>query len=62
VSFETFRDHEEIIRAGDAYYVPPGHHAVYDAGTEAVEFSPNAAFEEAAEIALRNLKAKRRGP
>ncbi len=52
-----YADHEEVIRAGDAYYLPPGHHAVYEAGTEAVEFSPSGPFKETMEIALRNLEA-----
>jgi hypothetical protein len=50
-------DHEEIIRAGDAYYLPPGHHVVYEAGAEIVEFSPNGPFQETMSIAMRNLEA-----
>jgi len=32
---------EEIIKAGDAYYIPPGHTAIFEAGFEMWEFSPN---------------------
>lgn len=53
----TYPDHKEVIRAGDAYYLPPGHHAFYDAGTEAVEFSPNEAFKETMEVVQRNFEA-----
>ena len=53
----VYADHEEIIRAGDAYYLPPGHHVVYEAGTESVEFSPNGPFQETMEVALRNFEA-----
>ena len=53
----NYPDHEEVIRAGDAYYLPPGHHAFYEAGTEAVEFSPNEAFKEMMEIVERNFEA-----
>ena len=53
----TYPDHEEVIRAGDAYYLPPGHHAFYEAGTEAVEFSPNDAFNETMEVVIRNFEA-----
>ena len=35
-----FADHEEIFEAGDAFYLPPGHIPVADAGTEFVQFSP----------------------
>ncbi len=52
-----YTDHEEIIRAGDAYYMSPGHHAVYEAGTETIEFSPNGPFTETMEIVGRNLEA-----
>jgi hypothetical protein len=52
-----YADHEETIRAGDAYYLPPGHHAIYEAGTEAVEFSPNGPFKETMKVVARNLEA-----
>jgi hypothetical protein len=55
-----YADHEEVIREGDAYYLTPGHHVVYDAGTEAVEFSPNGPFAETMGIAARNLEAMRK--
>jgi hypothetical protein len=32
---------EEIVKAGDVYYIPPGHTAIFEAGTELWEFSPN---------------------
>ncbi|MDR7465193.1 MAG: cupin domain-containing protein, partial [Armatimonadota bacterium] len=35
-----FKDHEEIYEAGDAYYAPPGHTPLLEAGVEYVEFSP----------------------
>src|SRR3954471_19505630 len=44
----TFRyaDHEETYNAGDAYYAPPGHVPVIEAGTEIVEFSPTGEYEQ----------------
>jgi quercetin dioxygenase-like cupin family protein len=40
----TYRlsDHDEVIEAGDAFYVPPGHTLIGDAGSEVVFFSPTA--------------------
>lgn len=35
-----FGDHEEVVEAGDAFYLPPGHVPVVEAGTEIVQFSP----------------------
>jgi len=35
-----YADHEEVIEAGDAFYMPPGHTPAADAGTELIQFSP----------------------
>ena len=35
-----YADHEEIIEAGDAFHMAPGHAPAADAGTEFVMFSP----------------------
>ena len=35
-----YSDHEEVIEAGDAFYMPPGHVPATEAGTELVQFSP----------------------
>jgi len=53
----SYPDHDEVIRSGDAYYLPPGHHAVYEAGTESVEFSPIEAFKETMEVIQQNFEA-----
>ncbi len=34
-------DHEEVIEAGDAFYLPPGHVPAGAAGSEFVQFSPS---------------------
>jgi mannose-6-phosphate isomerase-like protein (cupin superfamily) len=36
----TYADHDETIGAGEAFYMPPGHTPMSDAGTEFVMFSP----------------------
>jgi hypothetical protein len=38
---------EENIKAGEAYYMPPGHTGIVEAGTEAREFSPNDKLQKA---------------
>jgi len=55
----TFRyaDHDEVYAAGDAYYAPPGHIPVIDAGSEFVEFSPTGEYEKTMEVVARNLAA-----
>ncbi len=35
-----YADGEETIRAGEAFYLPPGHVPAAEAGTEFVQFSP----------------------
>ena len=35
-----YDDHEEVINAGEAFYMPPGHAPEAEAGTELVQFSP----------------------
>jgi hypothetical protein len=35
-----YDDHEEVIEAGDAFYMPPGHAPEAEEGTELVQFSP----------------------
>ncbi|HEX3453974.1 MAG TPA: hypothetical protein VHS03_05065 [Gaiellaceae bacterium] len=52
-----FADRDEIYIAGTAYYAPPGHFPVIDAGTEVVEFSPTGEYEKTMEIVPQNLAA-----
>jgi hypothetical protein len=52
-----FDDHEEIVEAGDAFYLPPGHIPVVEAGTEFVQFSPAHELAEVAAVMTRNAMA-----
>jgi hypothetical protein len=52
-----YADHVEVYEAGDAYYAPPGHIPVVEAGTEGVEFSTAAEYEQTLEVLERNLAA-----
>lgn len=47
----------EIVRAGEFYYLAPGHAPVMDAGTELVEFSLNDAFQKLMETVGPNFEA-----
>jgi hypothetical protein len=55
----TFRyaDHDEVFAAGDAYYAPPGHIPVIEAGTEVVEFSPTEEYGSTMQVVAKNLQA-----
>jgi hypothetical protein len=46
--------HEEVVRAGEVYYWPPGHTVWVDEDYEAVEFSPAGPMGEV----IDHLKAK----
>ena len=51
-----YEDHDDVIEAGDAYYMAPGHVPEIEAGTEFVMFSPTeelAATEAAIEAAMQ---------
>jgi quercetin dioxygenase-like cupin family protein len=52
-----YADREEVYEAGDAYYAPPGHVPVIDAGTDLVEFSPTGPLEETMAVVAKNLEA-----
>jgi mannose-6-phosphate isomerase-like protein (cupin superfamily) len=55
----TFRfdDHEEVVEAGDAFYLPPGHIPIVEAGTEYVQFSPAEKLHRVSETMTRNFQA-----
>ena len=52
-----YADHEEVVEAGDVYYMAPDHGIAVDAGTVLVEFTPLAAWEELMAVAERNIAA-----
>ena len=52
-----FPDREEVVEAGELYYLPPGHAPVIEAGSEIIEFSPKEAYRQTMEVAVRNFRA-----
>lgn len=51
-----YKDHEEVIKAGDSYYMAPGHIGVIGAGAEYVEFSPKEEYKLTAQAIMRNME------
>jgi hypothetical protein len=51
----TYADHSEVIRAGDAYYLRPGHLTVLTDGTEVVEFSPTTDLQATMAVVGANI-------
>jgi hypothetical protein len=52
-----YADHEEVLEAHDAFYLPPGHAPVAKAGTEFVQFSPVAELAEVHAVIAKNMQA-----
>ena len=55
-----FADREEVFVAGDAFYLPPGHIPVVEAGTEFVQFSPAEQLHTVSETMMKNMQALQR--
>jgi hypothetical protein len=55
-----FSDHDEVFEAGDAFYLPPGHIPLADAGSELVQFSPSEELEVVHSAMVRNMQAMQR--
>lgn len=53
-----YADGEETIRAGDVYYLPPGHTGVAEEDTEFLEISPPKQHQRFLDVARRNLEAQ----
>jgi len=56
-----FADHEEVVEAGEAFYLPPGHVPIVEAGTEYVQFSPSEELHQVSEVMQSNLRAMMQG-
>lgn len=52
-----YADRDEVYEAGDAYFSPPGHIPVVEAGTEIVEFSPAEDYAKTVAVVQKNLAA-----
>jgi len=50
-------DGEEVYKAGEAFYVPPGHRPTFETGTEVVQFSPTAAMGQTMAAIMKNMEA-----
>lgn len=48
---------EEVLEAGDAFYTPPGHVPIVEAGTEYVQFSPKEPLAEVAAHMTAKMQA-----
>ena len=51
-----YADHEELIEAGDAFYMAPGHTPAAEAGTEFIQFSPTDLLAETQAAIARGMQ------
>ncbi len=51
-----YDEKEEIVKAGEAYYMPPGHTVIAEAGSESWEFSPKDKIKQTLEVIARNTE------
>jgi hypothetical protein len=52
-----YADREEVLSAGDAYYLAPGHTTVVEEEVELIEFSPKGEYQATMEVAMGNMAA-----
>ncbi len=53
-----FGEHEEVYEAGDAFYLPPGHVPVADAGSELVQFIPSQELRAVSAAMMKNAQER----
>jgi hypothetical protein len=51
-----FADHDEVVEAGDAFYLPPGHVPIVEAGTEYLQFSPSEELRTVSDAIKANMQ------
>jgi hypothetical protein len=56
-----FADHDEVVEAGDAFYLPPGHVPTVEAGTEYLQFSPSEELRTVSEAIKANMQQMMQG-
>jgi len=56
-----FADHEEVFEGGDAFYAPPGHVPLHEAGSEVLMFSPTDELKATEEAMMKNMQEMQGG-
>ena len=57
-----YADREEVVNAGEVYYMSPGHIPIIEEDAEIVEFSPKGEYQKTMEVAMRNYEATQQRP
>jgi hypothetical protein len=56
-----FADREEVFEAGEAFYAPPGHVPLHEAGSELLMFSPTDELKATEEVMMKNMQEMQGG-
>ena len=56
-----YRDGDETVSSGEAYYAPPGHKFEVIEDTETIEFSPTVEYNQHMDKVARNMQAASTG-
>jgi mannose-6-phosphate isomerase-like protein (cupin superfamily) len=54
----VYADREEVLSAGDVYYLSPGHNLICEEDGELIEFSPKGKYQETMEAVARNAQQR----
>jgi hypothetical protein len=57
ITIQYHNGEKEVIKAGDVYYLPPGHSGSIDEEAVAIEFSPEKEYNEVIEHIKKKLQA-----
>lgn len=52
-----YADHQEVVSAGDVFFMAPGHVPEYEPGTRLIQFSPTDEVRVVTETIMRNQQA-----
>jgi len=52
-----YKDHDEVVNAGEVYHLTPGHVCKCDIDTEVVEFSPKGEYQVTLNTIAKNIAA-----
>ncbi len=55
-----YSDHEEVISAGEVFYMPPGHIPITEEDCELVTFSPKGENKKMMEMLVRGREAMKK--
>ena len=57
----VYADRQDVISAGEVFYLEPGHTTIFEEQTETIEFSPAGEYEKTMEVVGRNVMAMQAG-